>query len=175
VRSRTVLAVALTGLLVVMVLAVIVVVIRSGRHHGRSSLTAQERHGRELFVRTCQQCHRLQATNAVGMVGPDLDHWAPWGIPTGVVESAVRDGRASVYSGASMPNDLLVGDDTRDVAAFVHRVTEQSAIRRGGPPSLNWNPRITRTQPETRPAPPQTPPRSPQERTTTNETPERGG
>jgi hypothetical protein len=152
-------------------IAVIVVVIVAGRHHGDSSLNAQEQHGRQLFVKTCQQCHRLQATHAVGRIGPDLDNWAPWGVPVGVVQSAVRDGRQSVYSGASMPPDLLLGDDARDVAAFVHRVTEQAADRRGGPPPLDWNPRITRTQPSTQPAQPSTPPRSPQEQTTTNRTP----
>jgi mono/diheme cytochrome c family protein len=175
VRSRPLLAVGLSGLLVVGVIAVIVLVIASGRNAGGSGLTAQERHGRELFTGTCQQCHTLRATNAVGMIGPDLDRWAPWGIPPGVVQSAVRDGRQSVYSGASMPKDLLFGNDVMDVAAFVHRATEDYQQRHGGPPALDWTPRITRTQPQTRPAPPQTPPRSPQERTTTNATPGRGG
>jgi mono/diheme cytochrome c family protein len=161
VRSRPVLAVVLSGLAVLVVIAV-VVVIHSGRNVDSESLTAQERHGRELFVENCQHCHTLQAANAVGMVGPDLDHWAPWGIPPGVVQSAIRDGRSSVYSGASMPADLLLGDDVLDVSAFVHRATEDFANRRGGPPPLDWTPRITRTQPSTRPAPSGTPPRSPQ-------------
>jgi mono/diheme cytochrome c family protein len=159
----------------VAVIAVIVLVIASGRNAGSEGLTAQERHGRELFAGTCQQCHTLQATNAVGMVGPDLDTWAPWGIPPGVVQSAVRDGRASVYSGAVMPSDLLVGPDVVAVAAFVHRVTEEYQVQHGGPPPLDFTPRITRTQLQMRPARPGTPPQSLQENTTTNATPGPGG
>jgi mono/diheme cytochrome c family protein len=134
----------------------------------KSSLSGQERHGRALFADHCSSCHTLAAANAVGRVGPDLDTWAPWGVPPGVVAGAVRDGRQSVYGNAAMPANLVEGGAVDDVAAFVHRASEDSARRRGGPPPLDWHPKIPRTQPEQRPAPPQTPPRSPQENTATN-------
>jgi mono/diheme cytochrome c family protein len=167
-RARVLAAVAGVLVLVVLVGAIIAIVV-TGDDGDDTQLTAQQRQGRELFTSTCRQCHTLRATHAVGQVGPNLDTWAPWGIPPGVVAGAVREGRASVTSNATMPAGLLQGPDVDDVAAFVHRVTKESAHRRGGPPPVDWTPRITRTQPEDRPARPQTPPRSPDERTTTNE------
>jgi mono/diheme cytochrome c family protein len=163
-------AIALAGAAVLVVAIGVVAIVTVGRDEGgRSELTAQERHGRALFNSGgCQRCHTLGATHAGGQVGPNLDTWAPWGIPPGVVASAVREGRSSVYSNATMPAGLLQGGDVDDVAAFVHRVTRDVARRRGGPPPLDWTPTVPQTRPRVPPAPAQTPPRSPQERTTTN-------
>ncbi|MCW3003284.1 MAG: hypothetical protein JWQ20_2582 [Conexibacter sp.] len=99
-------------------------------------LNAQEQHGRQLFVQTCQNCHTLAATRATGMVGPDLDTWAPWGVPPGVVAGAVREGRDGRY--AHMPAGLLTGPDAAAVAAFVARTSGDAARHRGGPPPLSW-------------------------------------
>jgi mono/diheme cytochrome c family protein len=159
---------AILGAVVVVIAAVAVGTILLTRRDDKSSLTSQERHGRALFADHCSGCHTLGAANAVGRVGPNLDTWAPWGIPPGVVAGAVSEGRQSVYGNAAMPANLVEGEAVDDVAAFVHRVTEDSARRRGGPPPLDWRPKIARTQPEDRPARPQTPPRSPDENTRTN-------
>jgi mono/diheme cytochrome c family protein len=123
-----VLAVAIGGI----VLAAV-----TGGGSDKLALNAQEQHGREVFIHNCQQCHTLQATNAVGMIGPNLDTWTPLGVPVGVVESAVRQGRTTP-GGGIMPSDLVVGSDVTAVATFVHRVTEDSARARGGPPPLDW-------------------------------------
>lgn len=147
--------------LLVAIVAVVIVVILSDSADD-PELSAREQHGRELFIRSCARCHTLAATKAVGDVGPNLDTWTPWGIPRGVVAGAVRDGRRSVYSNARMPADLLTGRDVRDVAAFVATVTQQSAERRGGPPSLDWNRRPRREPVSERPPPRQTPSQSPQ-------------
>ena len=42
-------------------------------HAGITNLTAQEKHGQELFGRRCGLCHSLKAANAVARVGPNLD------------------------------------------------------------------------------------------------------
>ena len=46
-------------------------------HLAGVKLNKAQAHGRELFGRTCQQCHTLAASNAVGRVGPNLDTLAP--------------------------------------------------------------------------------------------------
>jgi mono/diheme cytochrome c family protein len=122
--------------LAVLFVAVAAALVVARRTPAGSGLSAEEQHGRGLFTGSCQQCHTLQATRAVGKVGPNLDTWAPWGVPPGVVAGAVRDGRTGQYG--RMPARLLAGRDAADVAAFVSRVTGDAAARRGGPPPLDW-------------------------------------
>jgi cytochrome c5 len=80
-------------------------------------LTAAEAHGRELFGHTCQQCHTLAASNAVGRVGPNLDQLRP---PKALVLDAILNGR--VRGNGTMPAGLLSGHDAQDVAAYVAKV-----------------------------------------------------
>jgi cytochrome c5 len=80
-------------------------------------LTSAEAHGRELFGHTCQQCHTLAASNAVGRVGPNLDQLRP---PKALVLDAVINGRARGVG--RMPAGLLSGHDAQDVAAYVAKV-----------------------------------------------------
>ncbi len=42
-------------------------------HAQVKGLTAEEKHGQELFGKRCSLCHALKAANAVAQVGPDLD------------------------------------------------------------------------------------------------------
>jgi len=77
-------------------------------------LTAQEKHGRELFGTTCRNCHTLAATNAVAMVGPNLDKLRP---PKALVLDAIKNGRAR--GNGQMAGDLVTGQDAQDVASFV--------------------------------------------------------
>lgn len=81
---------------------------------GGVQLTAAEQRGRVLFAKNCSNCHTLRAANAVGTVGPNLDHLRP---PAALVEDAVIHGRAR--GAGQMPQGLLGGQDLKDVAAFV--------------------------------------------------------
>jgi cytochrome c5 len=80
-------------------------------------LSASERRGRELFGRTCNQCHTLAAAGTYGRTGPNLDELKP---PKSLVLDAILNGRAR--GSGRMPARLLQGKDAEDVAAFVARV-----------------------------------------------------
>ncbi len=80
-------------------------------------LTAAEKRGRELFGRTCNQCHTLAASKTVGRVGPNLDDLRS---PEPLVLNAIEQGRARGIG--RMPAALLQGQDARDVAAYVSKV-----------------------------------------------------
>jgi mono/diheme cytochrome c family protein len=80
-------------------------------------LTASEAHGRQLFAKNCATCHTLNAVDAVGKVGPNLDVLRP---PAALVIDAVEHGRARGQG--QMPANLLQGSDLRAVAAFVAKV-----------------------------------------------------
>ena len=79
-----------------------------------SDLTASELHGRELFGMRCVNCHTLKASNAIAEIGPNLDQLRP---PKALVLDAIAKGRARGQG--QMPDQLLVGGDAQDVAAFV--------------------------------------------------------
>ncbi len=83
----------------------------------RVKLNAAQRHGRELFGRTCNQCHTLAAANTVGKVGPNLDMLKP---KAPLILDAIKNGRARGIG--RMPAQLLQGQDARDVASFVAAV-----------------------------------------------------
>lgn len=83
----------------------------------RVKLTAAQERGRELFGKTCNQCHTLAAANTVGKVGPNLDKLKP---PKSLVLDAIANGRARGIG--RMPAELLQGRDAQDVAAFVAAV-----------------------------------------------------
>src|SRR4051794_22544204 len=87
---------------------------RAKQAPGGVDLTTAEAHGRELFAQNCSTCHTLRAANAVGRVGPNLDQLRP---PKVLVLDAVDKGRARGQG--QMPSQLLVGQDAKDVAAFV--------------------------------------------------------
>ena len=77
-------------------------------------LTAQERHGRELFVRSCGACHTLADAGTHGIAGPDFD-----GRPQSAsfVLETIADGPGL------MPGGLLSGGDAEAVAAYLVAVT----------------------------------------------------
>jgi mono/diheme cytochrome c family protein len=89
---------------------------------GVSNLTASEKHGRQLFGQRCGQCHTLQAANAVGTVGPNLDQLRP---PKALVLDAIAHGRAR--GNGNMPSQLYTGQDAQDVATFVAKVAGAGA------------------------------------------------
>jgi mono/diheme cytochrome c family protein len=88
---------------------------------GGVDLTSAQTHGRELFAENCSTCHTLAGSNAVGRVGPNLDE-----LVVGVqnkdafVLDAIKRGRSS--GNGQMPANLLLGEDAKDVAAYVSAV-----------------------------------------------------
>jgi mono/diheme cytochrome c family protein len=83
-------------------------------HAGISNLTAQEKHGQELFGRRCGLCHTLKAANAVARVGPNLDELQP---QEKFVLDTINKGRAN--GNGQMPPQIYTGQDAVDVAKFV--------------------------------------------------------
>jgi mono/diheme cytochrome c family protein len=77
--------------------------------------------GAELFRERCSGCHTLKAAGAEGSVpgerptGPNLNkrHETP-----NSVLYAIRNGG---FSGAIMPENVVVGKDAEDVAAFLSK------------------------------------------------------
>jgi mono/diheme cytochrome c family protein len=76
--------------------------------------------GANLFAQRCSGCHTLKAAGTQGTAnrsqrtqGPDLDQ-RPESLED--VLFAIRNGG---FSGAIMPQNIVVGQDAKDVAAFV--------------------------------------------------------
>jgi cytochrome c553 len=78
---------------------------------------ADVREGRSLFIESCSACHNLNAANARGITGPDLDNIGK--VTTGRVESAIKIGGTGQNR---MPAGLLSGQNAKDVAAYVAAV-----------------------------------------------------
>ena len=83
-------------------------------------LTSREAHGKELFEQACASCHNLDAVNAKGVTGPDLDELG--GLDRQRVLSAIRRGGTGQ---GRMPAGIYEGEDARDVALYVSRVAGQ--------------------------------------------------
>jgi cytochrome c553 len=88
---------------------------------GGAHLNAAETHGRALFARNCSTCHTLGGSAAVGRVGPNLDTLNGGNVPKALVLNAIAKGRAQ--GNGQMPAGLLYGDDAKDVADYVARVS----------------------------------------------------
>jgi mono/diheme cytochrome c family protein len=76
--------------------------------------------GKELFIATCKSCHSLDAVQATGVTGPDLDELG--GLDSERVLNAIRDGGTGQ---GRMPAGLLQGEDAEEVARYVARVAGQ--------------------------------------------------
>ena len=81
---------------------------------GGVELTASEEAGRAVFAKYCSTCHTLEASNAVGKVGPNLDVLHP---PKGLILDAIAKGRARGQG--QMPAGLIDGSDAQNVAAYI--------------------------------------------------------
>jgi len=95
---------------------------------GCGTSTADEQRGRVLFVQKCGVCHAMAQAGTTAQIGPDLDaafaaaRTAGEGGETveGIVEAQVEFPRPSNdNSAASMPADIVTGQDLEDVAAYV--------------------------------------------------------
>jgi mono/diheme cytochrome c family protein len=82
-----------------------------------AELTAQQETGKELFAQVCASCHNLDAANARGITGPDLDGIGR--VTRQRILSAIRTGGTGQ---GRMPAGLLEGEDAEAVAAYVARV-----------------------------------------------------
>jgi hypothetical protein len=119
---------------------VLPVVFLTGNHANANAqfmgvrLTAGEKSGRELFGQHCGICHTLQAANAVGKVGPDLDQLQPseslilHTIINGCLQKPGPSEASQTCLGqGTMPAGILQGRQAQDVAAFVAAVAGKGA------------------------------------------------
>ena len=99
-----------------------VIAARGEAEGGVGSLRTEEAnerlaHGKELFVASCKSCHDLDAVQARGVTGPDLDELG--GLDRERVLNAIENGGTGQ---GRMPAGLLQGEDAEDVARYVERV-----------------------------------------------------
>jgi mono/diheme cytochrome c family protein len=98
---------------------------------GGVHLNGGEQKGRELFSHACNLCHTLQAANAVGRTGPNLDVLIPniaanepekvaFADRKAFVQTTIREGEARGFG--QMPALLYQGKEAEDVASFVAAV-----------------------------------------------------
>src|SRR5215217_1276732 len=85
-----------------------------------AQLTDREKEGKELFEQTCKSCHNLDAVQAHGVTGPDLDELG--GVDRQRVLNAIKNGGTGQ---GRMPKGLLEGQDAEHVARYVARVAGQ--------------------------------------------------
>jgi mono/diheme cytochrome c family protein len=95
---------------------------------GCGTTTADVQRGRTLFVQKCGVCHEMAQAGTTAQIGPNLDdafaaaREAGEGASTveGIVEAQVEYPRPSTTNpAASMPADIVTGQDLEDVAAYV--------------------------------------------------------
>jgi len=80
-------------------------------------LTKDEEEGKTLFAERCASCHNLDAANARGVQGPDLDEVGK--MSTKRVLTAIRIGGTGEKQ---MPAGIYTGKDAEDVALYVTKV-----------------------------------------------------
>ena len=103
-----------------------------------SSEVPHIRRGAELFNQRCSGCHTLEAAGTQGSAtsikyrlrtnGPNFDVRKEG---YDQVLFAIRNGG---FSGAIMPQNIVVGHDAEDVATFLSRFAGTKANRAQGPP-----------------------------------------
>src|SRR5829696_2430435 len=85
-----------------------------------ADISAREDRGKELFSLTCKSCHNLDAVQARGVTGPDLDELG--GLDEARVLNAIENGGSGQ---GRMPAGLLQDEDAKNVALYVSRVAGQ--------------------------------------------------
>ena len=126
-RGRRAFAVIIVLLYIGVGIAVPAVVIASrGDKEGNSTALSQKtlrdqpayvERGRSLFVENCAACHNLDAVNARGVTGPDLDKIGT--VTPSRVLSAIKVGGTGQLR---MPAGLVQGDNAKAVADYVSAV-----------------------------------------------------
>jgi cytochrome c553 len=79
-----------------------------------ADLSSKEERGKETFIQTCKSCHTLNAVQAHGVTGPNLDELS--GIDKQRVLNAIKRGGTGT---GRMPPGLLEGEDADAVATYV--------------------------------------------------------
>jgi mono/diheme cytochrome c family protein len=79
--------------------------------------TPKEEDGKQLFIQNCKSCHTLEAVQAHGVTGPNLDELAP--LDKQRVLNAIKRGGTGT---GRMPPGLLEGEDADAVATYVAAV-----------------------------------------------------
>jgi mono/diheme cytochrome c family protein len=115
-----------TSLRALLVLAVLAAVALPASGCGTSDADAER--GRTLFIERCGTCHAMAQAGTAEGIGPNLDHafaaaraaGEDSDTVKGVVEAQVEFPRpATDNPAASMPADLVTGQDLKDVSAYV--------------------------------------------------------
>lgn len=83
-------------------------------------LTANEEQGKQLFLQSCASCHNLDAVNARGVTGPDLDEIGE--ITPDRIIGAIENGGTGQDR---MPAGLIEGEEAEAVAAYVAEVASR--------------------------------------------------
>jgi len=113
---------------------------------GCGTSTADEARGRVLFVQKCGVCHSMAQAGTTAQIGPDLDdafaaaRSVGEGGETveGIVEAQVEFPRPSTDNpAASMPADIVTGQDLEDVAAYVGMY---AGVPGAAPPEVSGGP-----------------------------------
>jgi mono/diheme cytochrome c family protein len=103
-----------------------VVIASRAKREGNSAVLSREKErdapaviatGRQLFQENCAACHNLDAVNARGITGPDLDKIGK--VTPSRVLSAIKTGGTGQNR---MPANLLQGENAKAVADYVARV-----------------------------------------------------
>jgi cytochrome c553 len=82
-----------------------------------ADLSTRAEEGKTLFRSQCASCHNLDAVNARGITGPDLDELGS--VTRDRVLNAIKNGGTGQ---GRMPAGLLAGQEARDVAQYVSDV-----------------------------------------------------
>lgn len=103
----------------------VVIADRGGAEGGTGALKNKQvsgtlKRGKQMFRDACASCHTLEAVNARGVQGPNLDQIGQ--IKPNRILNAIKIGGTGKKR---MPSQLLEGQDARDVAAYVTAVAGQ--------------------------------------------------
>lgn len=102
-----------------------------------SNETAQVKHGAQLFSQRCLGCHTLDTVNAIGSATKVRDRERVDGPNFNVrkeqVDNVLYAVRNGGYSGAIMPENIVVGKDAQDVAAFLAKYSGRLKKKSVGP------------------------------------------
>ena len=85
-----------------------------------ADLTESEERGKDLFRQTCSSCHNLDAVNAHGVTGPDLDE-----IGQVTPERIVGAIEAGGTGQDRMPANLVPPEDAELIGAYVAKVASR--------------------------------------------------
>jgi mono/diheme cytochrome c family protein len=122
------------GALLLIAVAAVATVAGCGTEGVELSDNDPDYEGAQLFAERCSGCHTLSAAGTQGTAnrsqraqGPDLDQ------RTETVEDVIYAIRNGGFSGAIMPQNIVVGEDAEKVAAFVAKYAGQDVTEQPGP------------------------------------------